>query len=87
MAVPATSTLLEAYDSEDAEMDILVTGYQWKWKYEYLAERGRQRALLLQPRHAARPRSTTAAEKECRITCWRWTSRVVIPVDTKGALS
>lgn len=40
MAVPATSTLLEIYDFEDAEMDILITGYQWKWKYEYLSENG-----------------------------------------------
>ncbi len=40
MAVPATSTLLDIYDFEDAEMDILVTGYQWKWKYEYLNEDG-----------------------------------------------
>ena len=40
MAVPATSTLLEIYDFEDAEMDILITGYQWKWKYEYLSESG-----------------------------------------------
>jgi len=40
MAVPATSTLLEVYDNDDAELDILVTGYQWKWKYEYLDESG-----------------------------------------------
>lgn len=40
MAVPATSTLLDIYDFEDAEMDILITGYQWKWKYEYLSEDG-----------------------------------------------
>ncbi len=40
MAVPATSTLLEIYDFEDAEMDVLITGYQWKWKYEYLNETG-----------------------------------------------
>ena len=40
MAVPATSTLLDIYDFEDAELDILVTGYQWKWKYEYLNENG-----------------------------------------------
>ena len=40
MAVPATSTLLNIYDNEDADMDILVTGYQWKWKYEYLSEDG-----------------------------------------------
>ena len=36
MAVPATSTLLEVYDNDDAELSILVTGYQWKLKYEYL---------------------------------------------------
>ena len=36
MAVPATSTLLEVYDNDDAELDILITGYQWKWRYEYL---------------------------------------------------
>ncbi len=40
MAVPATSTLLEVYDNDDAELDILVTGYQWKWKYEYISEDG-----------------------------------------------
>jgi cytochrome c oxidase subunit II len=40
MAVPATSTLLEIYDNDDAELDVLVTGYQWKWKYEYLNEGG-----------------------------------------------
>jgi cytochrome c oxidase subunit 2 len=40
MAVPATSTLLEIYDNDDAELDILVTGYQWKWKYEYISETG-----------------------------------------------
>lgn len=46
MAVPATSTLLEVYDFEDAEMDILVTGYQWKWKYEYLNEDGENVAFF-----------------------------------------
>ncbi|MEQ8514570.1 MAG: cytochrome c oxidase subunit II [Chromatocurvus sp.] len=40
MAVPATSTLIDIYDFDDAEMDILITGYQWKWKYEYLNEDG-----------------------------------------------
>lgn len=40
MAVPATSTLLDVYNTDDAEIDILITGYQWKWKYEYLDENG-----------------------------------------------
>ncbi len=38
MAVPATSTLITMYDSSDAEMDIKVTGYQWRWQYEYLED-------------------------------------------------
>ncbi len=38
MAIPATTSLLKIYDTDEADMDILVTGYQWKWKYEYLGE-------------------------------------------------
>jgi cytochrome c oxidase subunit 2 len=40
MAFPATTTLLEVYNFEDTELDIVVTGYQWKWKYEYIEEDG-----------------------------------------------
>ncbi len=36
MAWPATTTLIDIYDTDEAEVDILVTGYQWKWKYEYV---------------------------------------------------
>ena len=38
MAVPATKTLLALEDTSDADMTIKVTGYQWKWKYDYLDE-------------------------------------------------
>ncbi|MBX2858144.1 MAG: cytochrome c oxidase subunit II [Cellvibrionaceae bacterium] len=38
MAFPATSTLVKIYDTDNADLDILVTGYQWKWKYEYLGK-------------------------------------------------
>lgn len=40
MAGPATSTLLDIYNTDDAEIDILITGYQWKWKYEYINRDG-----------------------------------------------
>ncbi len=36
MAVPATSTLRDMYESADADVDIEVRGYQWKWQYTYL---------------------------------------------------
>lgn len=38
MAIPATTALINLYDTSDAELDIKVTGYQWKWQYEYLGE-------------------------------------------------
>ena len=38
MAVPSTTMMVRMYDASDSEVDILVTGYQWKWKYEYLGE-------------------------------------------------
>lgn len=38
MAFPATTTLKEIYDTDEADMDIVITGYQWKWKYEYLGQ-------------------------------------------------
>ena len=38
MAIPATKTLIEIYDAEDADLDILVTGYQWRWQYNYMGE-------------------------------------------------
>ena len=38
MAVPATKVMIKAYDTTGADLTIKVTGYQWKWKYEYLNE-------------------------------------------------
>jgi len=38
IAIPATTTLLALEDTRDSDMSIMVTGYQWKWKYDYLDE-------------------------------------------------
>lgn len=38
MAVPATLVLMRMEDSSKADVNIKVTGYQWKWQYEYLDE-------------------------------------------------
>ncbi|GAB6066732.1 hypothetical protein JCM13664_00500 [Methylothermus subterraneus] len=38
LAVPATKALVRIEDTSDAEMTIKVTGYQWKWHYEYPEE-------------------------------------------------
>ncbi len=36
MAIPAAKVLIEMEDFSDSEMSIKVTGYQWRWQYEYL---------------------------------------------------
>lgn len=38
MAVPATTALVRMEDSSGAEMTVKITGFQWRWKYEYLDE-------------------------------------------------
>ncbi len=38
MAIPATKVMIKTYDVSGADMTIKVTGYQWKWKYDYLDE-------------------------------------------------
>jgi len=38
MAIPATKTLITLDDVTDSEMTIKVTGWQWKWQYEYIDE-------------------------------------------------
>jgi cytochrome c oxidase subunit 2 len=38
MAVPATTVLIQMYDTTNSDVDIKVTGHQWKWQYDYLGE-------------------------------------------------
>lgn len=36
MAIPAAKTLIQIEDTRNTELSIKVTGYQWKWHYDYL---------------------------------------------------
>jgi len=36
MAVPATTALIKMESPQGAEMTVKVTGFQWKWKYDYV---------------------------------------------------
>jgi len=38
MAIPATELLIKMHDATDSDLSIKVTGYQWRWEYEYLGE-------------------------------------------------
>ena len=38
MAIPSTSVMIKAYDDTEGDINIMVTGYQWKWQYTYLED-------------------------------------------------
>jgi len=38
MAVPSAETLIRQEDHSNSDMTVKVTGYQWKWRYDYLDE-------------------------------------------------
>ena len=38
MAVPSTQVMVEAYDDAEGEINIMVTGHQSKWHYQYLED-------------------------------------------------
>ena len=42
MAIPATQVLTQIYDSSESDLDIMVTGYQWRWQYRYLTATGEE---------------------------------------------
>ena len=70
MAVPATRTLIHIYDTSEPELDVQVTGYQWKWQYKYLGQDVEYFSNL-----ATRRTRSTTGRRRTSITCWRWTSR------------
>jgi len=35
LAIPSTATLLKMEDTSNADLTVKITGYQWKWQYEY----------------------------------------------------
>ena len=81
MAVPATRTLVDIYNTDDAEMDIVITGFQWKWKYEYLSEDGENVAFFSNLRT---PQSEIYnSEQKGEYYLLEVDEPLVIPVDTK----
>ncbi|HEY1077282.1 MAG TPA: cytochrome c oxidase subunit II [Fontimonas sp.] len=38
IAIPAAKTLIRMEDTRGSDMTVKITGYQWKWQYEYMGE-------------------------------------------------
>jgi cytochrome c oxidase subunit 2 len=78
MAIPATKTLLALEDTRDSDMSIKITGYQWKWKYDYLDEDISFFSVLTTPREQI---EGDAPKDETYLV--EVDNRVVVPINKK----
>lgn len=58
MAVPAAKTLVKMEDMAEAELTVKVTGYQWRWHYDYIDDGFGYFSNLAQPSNEARQRGS-----------------------------
>jgi cytochrome c oxidase subunit 2 len=83
MAVPAARTLIDIEDTRGSELSIKVTGYQWKWGYEYLGEGVSFFSNLALPSNVARQLRSGVDPKSVDNYLLEVDRPVVVPVDTK----
>jgi len=81
MALPATRMVVEQKDTSNADLTVKVTGYQWKWGYDYLKGQGEGISFLS-------TLSTSRAQiegREAKTDTYlvEVDNPLVVPVDTK----
>lgn len=83
MAVPATKALINMEVAPETEMTIKITGFQWRWKYEYLDEGISFISSLDSDSNAARMLGSGVDPKSIDNYLLEVDNRVIIPIDTK----
>lgn len=81
MAFPATKALIAMEDTSNSDVSIKVTGYQWKWQYEYLGEGIGFFSTLSTPRDEIYNRTAKNENYLLQVD-----NPVVVPVDKKVRL-
>jgi cytochrome c oxidase subunit II len=82
-AAPATRTLIMMEDSGETEMTIKVTGYQWRWHYEYLEEGFGFFSSLAPEHNEARQKGSGIDVRKIDNYLLEVDNPIVIPVETK----
>jgi cytochrome c oxidase subunit 2 len=86
MAVPAAKTLVRMDDTRNAELSIKITGYQWKWQYEYLGKGISFYSTLGAESNYARQLHSGIDPNTVKDYLLEVDHEVVVPVDTKVRL-
>ena len=85
MALPATKIVVAMKDTTNAELTVKVTGYQWKWGYDYLKGQGEGIGFvstLSTPRDQIDGNNNTARAANANYLM-EVDNPLVVPVDTK----
>jgi cytochrome c oxidase subunit 2 len=86
MAVPAARTLIRIEDAGATDINIKVTGYQWKWQYEYLDEGVSFFSTLSRDSNAARQRDAAVEPASVPNYLLDVDNPLVVPVGKKVRL-
>src|SRR5690606_8813329 len=86
MAVPAARTLIDIEDTSATDINIKVTGYQWKWHYEYLDEGFGFFSTLARDSDAARQRDSGVDPRNVPDYLLNVDNPLVVPVGKKVRL-
>ncbi|HFD12468.1 MAG TPA: cytochrome c oxidase subunit II [Crenotrichaceae bacterium] len=83
MVYPATDLTIKHYDTENAEMTIKITGYQWRWRYDYVDEGFGFMSSLKADSNAARQIDSGISPRKVHNYLQAVDHPLVIPVNTK----
>ncbi|HXQ30800.1 MAG TPA: cytochrome c oxidase subunit II [Steroidobacteraceae bacterium] len=81
-ASPAARTLIVADDTRSPEMSVMVTGYQWKWHYDYLGTGISFYSTLVAASNDVQQRRPGVRPDAAKDTLLEVDNPLVIPVDT-----
>jgi cytochrome c oxidase subunit 2 len=86
MAVPAAETLVRMEDTRGSELTIKVTGYQWRWHYDYIDDGVRFFSTLDRESNAARKLGSGIEPMTVDNYLLKVDNELVVPVNTKVRL-
>ena len=82
-AAPSTRTLILMENSEDTEMTIKITGYQWRWRYDYLEDEIGFFSSLAREHNEARQLNSGVDVSLIENYLLEVDNPVVVPIETK----
>jgi cytochrome c oxidase subunit II len=86
MAVPAAETLIRMEDTRASELTIKITGYQWRWHYDYIDEEVGFYSTLDRESNAARRLDSGIEPETVDNYLLKVDNEVVVPINTKVRL-